>query len=203
MNCERLSDRMAGVLAGRDHWNREDEEHLVVCADCRSEWQLLARGAALGGDLPALDAGSIASQVQLRLARANQRAKNLRRGWIGIGLAAAAVLVLVVARPDGKSPPGPGPISATNLEIPFIELDSLSPAQLQAVLETLEPPLGSSSTMAEPSLHDLDVQQPERLLRSLECCCVSSCGGSSCWPPPPRCGPRTRPIRPGPIRSAA
>src|SRR6185295_8079154 len=116
MNCERLSDRMAGVLAGRDHWSREDEEHLVVCADCRSEWQLLARSAALGGDLPALDAGSIASQVQQRLARANRRAKNLRRGWIGVGLAAAAALVLVLARPEGKGPLTTGPISDAALE---------------------------------------------------------------------------------------
>jgi hypothetical protein len=168
MNCERLSDRMAGVLAGRDRWSREDEEHLLVCADCRSEWQLLGRAAALGADLPVLDAANIASQVRLRLARANRGARNLTLGWIGIGLAAAAALVLVVTRPDGKSPPGPGPISATNLEIPFSELDSLSPAQLQAVLETLEPPLGSSSTLDAPTLQDLDDHQLERLLRSLE-----------------------------------
>ena len=42
MSCERLSDRMPAVMAGRDHWNREDQEHLAVCSDCRSEWQLLA-----------------------------------------------------------------------------------------------------------------------------------------------------------------
>jgi hypothetical protein len=168
MNCERLSDRMPGVLAGRDHWSREDEEHLVVCADCRSEWQLLARGAALGAELPTLDASRISAEVQRRLARAKRAERNRRLGWIGLGLAAAAALVLVVARPDGQGPIGTGPVTGTRLEIPFIELDSLSAAQLEAVLETLEPPLGSNSTLDAPTLQDLDDHQLERLLRSLE-----------------------------------
>ena len=166
MSCERLSDRMSGVMAARDHWSREDEEHLGVCSDCRGEWQLLARGAALGADLPRLDTTRISAEVQGRLTRAKRGARNRRRGWIVVALAAAAALVLVIARPDDKSPVGP--VAATSLEIPFIELDSLSAAQLQAVLESLEPPLGSNSTLDAPSLQDLDDHQLERLLRSLE-----------------------------------
>lgn len=167
MNCERLSDRMPGVLAGRDHWSREDEEHLLVCADCRGEWQLLARGAALGAELPMLDASRISAEVQRRLARAKQAERNRRRGWIGLGLAAAAALVFVVARPTGIEMPA-GPIADKTLVLPVIELDSLSPQQLEAVLESLESPLGTKSTLDLPSLQDLDDNQLERVIRSLE-----------------------------------
>ncbi|MEP7324750.1 MAG: hypothetical protein ABI836_02275 [Gemmatimonadota bacterium] len=158
---------MAAVLAGSDHWSREEEEHLSVCADCRAEWQLLARGAALGAGLPSLDAGRIGSMVQQRLAAERRKARNRRRAWVVAPLAAAAAIVLVVTRPGEKPASGQGPV-ATRLEIPFTELDSLSASQLQAVLETLEPPLGSSSTLDAPSLQDLDDHQLERLLRSLE-----------------------------------
>jgi hypothetical protein len=168
MNCERLSDRMPGVMAGGDRWSREDEEHLVVCADCRSEWQLLARGAALGAELPALDASRIGADVQSRLAHARRADRNRRLGWIGLGLAAAAALVLVVARPDGIGRAPVGPIEDNALVLPVMELDSLSAEQLQAVLESMQPPLGTKSTLDLPSLQDLDDQQLERLLHSLE-----------------------------------
>ena len=172
MSCERLSDRMPAVMAGRDHWSRDDQEHLAVCSDCRSEWQLLARGAALGAELPPLNTARISAQLQQRLAAASHKERNRinrRRGWILTTLAAAAALLIVLLRPDGKGPVGTeGPVAATALELPFIELDSLSADQLQAVFESMEPPLGSNSTLDAPSLQDLDDQQLERLLRSLE-----------------------------------
>jgi len=168
MNCERLSDRMPGVLAGRDHWSREDEEHLVVCADCRSEWQLLVRGSALGAELPGLDVSRISAEVQRRLALAKRADRNRRRGWLGLGLAAAAALVLVIARPRSTGEAPASPIAEQALVLPVIELDSLSAAELQAVLETMEPPLGTNSTLDAPSLQDLDDHQLERVLRSLE-----------------------------------
>ena len=168
MSCERLSDRMPGVVAGRDHLSREDEEHLAVCSDCRSEWLLLARGATLGISLP-LDAERIAGRVQDRLLAARRETRLARRSWIVAVTAAAAALLLIIYRPDGTESIGTiPPLDATGLELPIIELDSLSSEQLQAVLESLEPPLGSTSTLDAPTLQDLDDHQLERLLRSLE-----------------------------------
>ena len=169
MTCERLSDRMPRVMAGKDRWSGDEEEHLNGCADCRREWQLLARGAALGADLPPLDTARMSAQLRQRLTAAHAESRNARRAWVVAAMAVAATLLLVVFRPPASGPAEvSGPVAVNGLELPVIELDSLSAEQLRTVLESLEAPLGSSSTLDAPSLQDLDDHQLERLLRSLE-----------------------------------
>lgn len=167
MSCERLSDRMTPVLAGGSRWSAEEAEHLAQCPDCGAEWRLLSRAAALGDRLPPLDADQVTAGVLQRVAADRRQARSTRRRWL-IGIAAAVAASLLLVSRFTEPAVTPYPPLAERLEIPFMELDSLSADQLQAVLETLEPPLGSESTLDAPTLQDLDDTQLERLLRSLE-----------------------------------
>lgn len=166
MSCERLTDRMAGVLAGRDRWTREDEEHLALCDECRAEWQLLGRAAVIGRNIP-VDTARISRQVA-SIAIRKRESRAIRRGFsIGFIAAVAASLFIVLRSNEPVSDERP-PIATAGLEIPLLELDSLSAGQLQAVLETMEAPLGAESTVEPTSLQDLNDYQLEQLLRSLE-----------------------------------
>jgi hypothetical protein len=159
---------MAPVLAGRSRWSVEEADHLARCPDCGAEWRLLSRAAAIGDRLPSIDPGPVTAGVLKRVAAEPRPAHSNRRRWM-IGIAAAvAASLLLVSRIREPSVVGRPPLASGELEIPVLELDSLSADQLQAVLETLEPPLGSESTLDAPTLQDLDDTQLERLLRSLE-----------------------------------
>jgi hypothetical protein len=50
------------------------------------------------------------------------------------------------------------------LRIPLPELDSLQPAELDSVLQTMEEPLVDGSTLDEPTLGDLDSTELQRVL---------------------------------------
>ena len=68
--CERLSDRMPAVAAGRIAWTVEDVTHLDACADCRAEWRLVAAvqrigpGVAGRGD-PEATAAAVLARLQV------------------------------------------------------------------------------------------------------------------------------------------
>ena len=46
--CTRLSDRMPGVILGRQEWSAEEKRHLGECASCRAEWELVQAANRLG-----------------------------------------------------------------------------------------------------------------------------------------------------------
>lgn len=167
MSCPRLSDRMVQVLAGRSRWSEEESNHLARCPDCGAEWRLLTRAGAIGDRISTPDAGQVTAAVLRRVAADRQQSRSSRRRWM-IGIAAAVAASLLLVSRLTEAPVAPATPLVQRLEIPFLELDSLSADQLQAVLETLEPPLGSESTLDAPTLQDLDDTQLERLLRSLE-----------------------------------
>lgn len=165
--CEWLCERMAEVAHGQSGWTLEESAHLASCAECAAEWELVAAGGRLGRDLEGrLDTAAIANRVVDRLAAA-RRVDRWRRTGLLVGLAAAAALVIAVW-PARHPPPQQIARSSQTLTVPLAELDGLDSGQLQAVLETLDAPLSSEASIAIPTLGDLDEQQMERVLRSLE-----------------------------------
>jgi hypothetical protein len=175
--CERLSDGLADLAAGRREWTEAEQAHLAACADCTAEWELLGAARGLGGQIAGrLDPEAIGARVLERLAAAN-RARHARRWWEVIGgLAAAAMITLAVAGghlPWQRSSAGDGGAASSGVEtgaaeIPLPELDSLDASQLEDVLDAMDQPLTGGSPMTAPRLDDLNAKQLERLLHSQE-----------------------------------
>ena len=166
MTCERLSDRMPAVAHGRDQWSRYDQDHLRTCADCSAEWSLVRRTVEVGRGLDLVYPVRMGQQVLHRLATEPSFPRWIRPLPV-VGVAAAIVLLAILLSPGDSVVPGIIKAEATVLEIP-IELDSLTPDQLQTVLESIEDPLTGPSSVDLPSLMDLDDQQLERVIRSME-----------------------------------
>ena len=57
---------------------------------------------------------------------------------------------------------------AGRLTIPLPELDSLGPAELDSVLQTMDEPLVSGSSTDDPALGDLNNDELQRVLDSWE-----------------------------------
>jgi hypothetical protein len=165
MTCDAMSERLPAVAAGRAAWNEEEQRHLAECARCTAEWDLVRRTAALGASLP-MDAERISARVLGRLAAAPAPARP-RWPLLAAGVLTAAAALLLVLRSSGAGAGDPG-IPATVLAIPINELDSLTNEQLRLVLDAIEEPLETPSTVEVPSMMELDDQQLERVLRSLE-----------------------------------
>jgi hypothetical protein len=168
MSCDALSDRMPLVASGQAVWSEEERRHLEGCADCAAEWRLVEQAAGVGRVLPGIDARGISTRVLHRLATEPVRPIRSGQWWLaraGVAAAAAATL-LVVLRPGGSTT-GQADLESA-FEIPMTELDSLSHEQLRLVLESIEEPLETPMMNEIPSMLDLDDQQLERVLRSLE-----------------------------------
>jgi hypothetical protein len=163
--CQWLSDRMPAVALGRAEWTPDEARHLSGCRSCQDEWKLVRLTSRLGeGALPAMEAGTTSQAVLDRLKAA--RVERLRRrAWSFAGLAAAATLAAVIwtERPPSQ-PEVPPPSVVAGLRIPLPELDSLQPAELDSVLQTMEEPLVDGSTLDEPTLGDLDSTELQRVL---------------------------------------
>ena len=96
-----------------------------------------------------LEATSVSDALFQRLERA--RSERLRsRAWSFAGLAAAATVAAVVwtQRPSTRPMP-PAPAVVAGLQISLPELDSLQPAELDAVLQTMDEPVAADSTLDE------------------------------------------------------
>ena len=165
--CEQLSERMPAVALGQAVWGDAERAHLIGCAECQAEWALISEASRLGLDVAAgLDAHHVTERVLGRLRVEGGRVRRRRVGWTLGGLAAAAALVLAVW--PGK--PRPGAMTpAVAEEMPLPELDSLGTPELQAVLDSLETPLGTAVQGADTGdLDDLDAQELQHVLDGLE-----------------------------------
>jgi len=170
-SCEQLSDRMPAVARGEAEWTAEEASHLAGCDECRLEWELVSAASALGRDVAAeLDAHYVTERVLGRL-RAAPRIRRQRLGSIVAALAAAAAVALVVwAGPRYTGPRTGSPQRSVDVaEIPLPELDSLGTSELEAVLQSLDAPIGTSVEGVDSSgLDDLDTTELERVLDRLE-----------------------------------
>jgi hypothetical protein len=156
---------MALVAHGRADWTGEEARHLQTCPSCAAEWRVVVAAAGLGAAAAQrLDASRLGTAVLRRL-RAQRRWR--RTAWLGMAAAAAVGLVLWLDRPTDDR-------LATTTEarlefhLPMVELESLDADQLQAVLDDLDGPLGATAAPDAPVLDDLEDQELEHVLRSLE-----------------------------------
>lgn len=167
MKCEAMSDRMPLVVTGESTWSEEEKRHFAACSDCRSEWNVVQAAYRVSRSAPRLEPDRISAAVLHRLRTEPAAVRGSRTWWIaGAGIAAAAGLLAIFL---GRQTPVPNaPTSHSEFAIPISELDSLTHEQLRLVLEAIEEPLETPMTNEAPSLLDLDDQQLERVLRSLE-----------------------------------
>jgi anti-sigma factor RsiW len=167
ISCEAMSERMPRVAGGRDSWSPEEVAHLQACAECSNEWRIVQATARLGEAAVAkLNPDPLGGLVVARLKTARRADRVRRTGWM-VGLAAAAAVTFVVWTGAGHQPQGTTQ-SPSSLLIPVAELDSLSTSQLEAVLDGFDAPLDEEPSPSTPMLNDLNDQQLERVLRSLE-----------------------------------
>jgi hypothetical protein len=148
-DCGWLSDRMPAVALGRSTWTTEETSHLGGCRSCQDEWDLIRLSGRLGKDVAAeLDHAATTRAVFQRLARSGEEARVRRKAWGFAALAgAAAAAVMIWAGPPAAipSPAARAPVVAS-LQIPLPELNYLLPAELNAVLQTMdEPYVGGSA----------------------------------------------------------
>ena len=172
-DCGWLSDRIPEVAAGRAQWTAEEVQHLNGCRTCQQEWRLVLAARNLGDGVGAsFDSPAMTASVLLRLRGAQEAGRLRRRAWSGTGLAAAAAIAEVVraggveavlTRPDDSSP-----VVATGLAIPLPELESLQPAELDSVLQTMDEPSISGVPVDEPGLSDLNPEELKSVLDSWE-----------------------------------
>jgi hypothetical protein len=142
-HCGRLSDRTPAVALGRSTWTAEETSHLGGCRSCQDEWDLIQLSARLGKDVAAeLDPAATTQAVLQRLARSGEEARLRRKGWGFAALATAAAVAAVVWTGRTATVPSPAarPPVVASLQIPLPELDYLLPAELNAVLQTMDEP---------------------------------------------------------------
>lgn len=169
--CERLSDLMPEVARGRASWSRTDTAHLAACASCREEWNLVRRAATHGTAIGMqVDVDRITGQVLRRLqqepAATTVRRTPLRRLAWPLALAASLSVMVWGGFPRDT---GTAVTPATTVAV-LHELDDLTPAELEAMLELVPEAAGSNyRTLETPeSLGDLSAEELELLLSSME-----------------------------------
>jgi len=172
-DCEWLSDRMPVVALGQAGWTPDETRHLNECGSCRREWELVQLASRLGEDAGlSLDPAAIAAGVLRRLDSEREDRRLRRRAWSFAGLAAAAAVVAAIwtgGLQGGPSKVQPvGTAVAGRLSIPLPELESLEPAELDSVLQTMDEPILSGSSGDDPALGDLNNDELERVLNSWE-----------------------------------
>ncbi len=171
-DCERLSDRMPAVARHEASWSGDEETHLASCPECRLEWELVIAAGGLGREVAAgLDPHHVSERVLGRL-RAERRTRERRVRWALAGVAAAAAAALVVWTTSSRqrlSPvPSPAPIAEV-AQLPLPELDSLGTPELEAVLRTLDAPIGTSVEGVDTTdLDGLDTPELQHVLDGLE-----------------------------------
>jgi hypothetical protein len=171
-DCERLSDRMPAVALGQGRWTSDEIRHLSECGSCRREWELVQQASRLGEEAGlSLNPAALATGVLRRLDHERKAGRLRRRAWSFAGLAAAAAVVAAIWIGGLRSGPSKvqpvGTAVAGRLSIPLPELESLEPAELDSVLQTMDEPVVNGSG-DDPALGDLNTDELERVLNSWE-----------------------------------
>ncbi|MDZ4673247.1 MAG: hypothetical protein SGI84_02270 [Gemmatimonadota bacterium] len=169
-SCERLSDLMPEVARGRATWTRTDTAHLAACDTCQDEWDLV-RGAASHGTAIGMQVnidritGRVLQRLQQEPAAPVRQFPVRRLAW-PIAIAAGLSLMIWGGPPRN---PAPNPMPTTTVAV-LHELDDLTPAELEAMLELVpETPVANYRTLETPeSLSDLSAEELELLLSSME-----------------------------------
>jgi anti-sigma factor RsiW len=162
--CERLSDRMPEVARGGARWTVEESAHLAACAECRAEWDLVVATVRLGSKAPQGEHPTAIATAVLRRVTEDRRARERRRFW-GLGLAAAATLGGIIWAGD-RPEPGAPPVATIENTMP--DTEPLETAELDSMLEALDASQLGASALDEPSLSDLDTNELEQVLSTLE-----------------------------------
>lgn len=170
MNAQHLdSDRFTAVSQGESRWTGAEAAHLDRCPECRLEWRLVSAARRLGrpesaGIAPDRLAGAVIERLAREPASPAQPARQWgrRAGWV-LAAGAAAVLAVVVLV-SGREPASPPGVTITVLH----ELDDLTPAELEAVLETIPPTADEALHVEAAPLGELSVPDLERMLRDME-----------------------------------
>lgn len=161
------SDRFPAVVRGEARWTGTEAAHLDRCAECRLEWKLVGAAGTLGRPESAgIDAPGVAAAVLRRLVSepAQPKPQWSRRAGLVLVLGAAAVLALAVLLPRQEPPLVPAAAASTVLH----ELDDLTPAELEAVLETIPATAEAALYVEAAPLGELSVPDLERMLRAME-----------------------------------
>ncbi len=164
------SDRLHSVAHRLARWSVEEAAHLERCAECRLEWEIVRTARTLGRS-PAerVDAARVVAIVGRRLASepASNPGTAPRAGRrVAIGFAAAAAIALVVFFPRGTTS-SEGVAPAAEIAV-LHELDGLTPAELEAVLETIPPAADEALHVEAAPIGDLSEKDLERMLQSME-----------------------------------
>ena len=172
MSCERLSERIQVVARGDGIWADDERRHLAECPDCEAEWRVVTSALSASAGLPpGFDPERIAAGVLRRLATEPKDSSRSRTWWYAGGAvaavaAAAAVLSVIRTRDRDRRAPNAEPVAEWT--IPVMGLDSLDEEQLRVVLESMDETLGTPTGPLLPSVLDLNDQELERVLRSME-----------------------------------
>jgi hypothetical protein len=173
IDCGDLQDRMPDAASGVASWTSAEAAHLANCEACGPEWQIVQAARRLGSSAARqIDPAKLALRVLDGVRTREKRSRWSRTGWVS-GLAAAAILLVVVRttlspNTPGAEPPDTAAVALTPMTgaFPMAELEGLDAEQLEAVLEQFDPVAETGGGI--PSMGDLDDQQLERVLRSLE-----------------------------------
>jgi hypothetical protein len=147
--CHRLSDWMPAVALGSAEWTSEEIEHLRSCYSCQAEWDLVQMSGRLGREAGLQVEAAATSQRLLDRLDRHRLHRQRRRAWSFVGVAAAAAVVAVVwtGRPTTGSIHHPASVVGFQMALP--ELDSLQPAELDSVLQSMDEPAPADSTLED------------------------------------------------------
>jgi hypothetical protein len=152
---------MPSVALGRSTWTDEESSHLADCECCQEEWVVIQVASRLGSTIGAdLDWAAASGGLLQRLARQKETVRRQKAwGFAALSGAAAAAVMLWAGQPNtGKAPSAP-PATVASLKIQLPELDNLLPAELNAVLQTMdEPSPGSSDDRAASDSEDEELE---------------------------------------------
>ena len=172
-DCGWLSDRMPAVALGHAQWTQQEAQHLTLCGGCQLEWNLVCAANRLGkAAAERLEPTALAGSVLGRVERDRQLQRRRIRTWTFGGLAAAAALLAAIWTGELPAPRNPDvpevSVVARQLEIPLPELESLHPAELDSVLQTMDEAAARNSNGEDLELSDLNSEELERVLNSWE-----------------------------------
>ncbi len=163
------SDRMPLLAHAGGKWTPVETAHLAGCAECRLEWELVQAASALGRAAASrIDPNRVAARVLHRLTEAPRRSSGfaVRPARWALALAAAAAIVLAFRIAGSHSPVRVAPSPAR----PGIlhELDELTASELEAIFDAIPPAAANETHVESAPFGELDTNDLERVLRSLE-----------------------------------